>query len=87
MPRENRNKLNVSTLESILRIKSHLMLKSQCCKDFTVTLNMLKLSYSDMYQSSSQNLPTPSTNSNNAEIQLDNEVKKKQFADISAISF
>ena len=86
MPRENNgNKLNMSTLESILRIKSHLVLKNKCCRDFTVTPDMLKLFNSNMYQPSLPSLSTPSTSSNNEELEFDNEIEE-QFADIAATS-
>ena len=47
---------------------------------------MLKLFNSNMYQSSSPSIPTPSTSSNNEELELDNEVEE-QFEDIVATSF
>lgn len=84
---KQRNKLSVSTLESILHIKSHLMLNNKCCKDFIVTAEMRKLFNSDMYKTSSQSHPSTSSNTQTSEVgfSIENEIEKEQFEDICAL--
>jgi|SRR5215469_2231052 len=61
---KQRNKINVSTLESILRIKSNLTVNNLCCKDFKVTKNMLSLFTKDIYkQRDDEKQCTPITSS------------------------
>lgn len=45
-----RNKLSVSSLESILRIRSHLFVHNLCCQNFEVTDRMLSLFTNEMYK-------------------------------------
>jgi hypothetical protein len=46
---KTRNRMQLRTLEAIVRIRSHLSQKSACCREFQVTKNMLQRFTSDMY--------------------------------------
>ncbi|KAK3893224.1 hypothetical protein Pcinc_002910 [Petrolisthes cinctipes] len=61
-----RNKLHTSSLEAILRIRSHMFTNAICCQNFEVTDKMLRLFTSDMYKRKPTRAgedPQPSTSS------------------------
>ena len=48
---DKRNKMGLKMVESITRIRTTLVVRNKCCKDFVVTKEMLQRFNSDMYES------------------------------------
>ncbi|KAK3756692.1 hypothetical protein RRG08_013957 [Elysia crispata] len=64
-----RNRLQLHTLDAIVRIRSDMVLSNKCCKQFTVTQNMLRRWTSEnMYGYESKTTPVPCTSSSSTSV-------------------